>query len=107
MTIHPSIEDYFDAEKRGDVDAIVALFAPDAQVVDENTTWRGQDGIRAWREHATAEYTWTTEILDVEADGNTTIVKVRIEGDFPGGTADLRQRFRLEDDRIGRLEIAP
>ena len=30
-----------------------------------------------------------------------------LEGDFPGGTVDLRYRFVLRDDLISRLDIAP
>ena len=107
IAIHPLIRRYYDAEERGDIEHLVALFAPDAVVVDEGGTWRGPDAVRAWRERATAAYTWKTELLHAEAEGDTTVVNVRIDGDFPGGSAELRQRFTVEDDRIRRLEIAP
>lgn len=106
-TTHPLITRYYDAERAGDIDALVALFAPDAEVLDEGTTWQGPEGVRAWREHASSSYTWTTTITDVEEDGDWTVVSVHLEGDFPGGTADLRQRFRLADDQIRRLDIRP
>ena len=35
------------------------------------------------------------------------MVTNHLEGDFPGGTVDLRYRFRLAGDRIARLDIAP
>jgi hypothetical protein len=30
---------------------------------------------------------------------------VHLEGNFPGGKVDLRYRFALDGERIGRLEI--
>jgi hypothetical protein len=33
-------------------------------------------------------------------------VAIRLEGDFPGGVADLEQRFTVRDGEITRLVIA-
>ena len=35
------------------------------------------------------------------------VVTARLDGNFPGGTAQLKFRFNIAGDRIGRLEIAP
>jgi hypothetical protein len=35
------------------------------------------------------------------------VVFTKLTGDFPGGTADLANRFTLRDNLVARLEIAP
>ena len=49
MAVPEVVTRYFQADARRDIDAVVALFADDAVVVDEGETWRGIDEIRAWR----------------------------------------------------------
>ncbi|MEZ5248193.1 MAG: hypothetical protein R2713_02955 [Ilumatobacteraceae bacterium] len=44
--------------------------------------------------------------LDDLGDG-AYVVHNHLSGDFPGGEADLRYRFRLRDGLIRRVEIAP
>jgi ketosteroid isomerase-like protein len=99
---------YFEADARRDTDAIVALFTEDAVVVDEGETQRGIRKVRAWREGPAARYTYTTELFDTDRTGEDDyLVTGRLEGNFPGGTADLKWRFTLAGDRIRRLHIAP
>ncbi len=102
------ISRYFEADARRDIDAIVALFADDALVVDEGETWRGISKIRAWREGPASRYRYTTEVFDTDrTGGDEYLVTGRLEGNFPGGTAELKWRFTLVGDRIGHLHIAP
>jgi hypothetical protein len=99
---------YFEAADRRHNDAIVALFTDNAIVVDEGETWRGAKEIRAWREGGPSTYQYTTEVLGTERTGeNTYVVAIRLEGNFPGGTAELKSRFTIDGDLISRLEIAP
>jgi uncharacterized protein (TIGR02246 family) len=99
---------YFETDARRDTDAVVALFTDDAEVVDEGDTWRGTNGIRAWREGPASRYRYTTEVFDTDrTDADEYLVTGRIEGDFPGGSAGLRWRFTVTGDRISRLHIAP
>ncbi len=98
---------YFAAQAARDFDTLVTLFADDAIVVDEGKTRRGANEIRAWREHVASAYEYTTELLGVETAGEGTyVVRVHLEGNFPGGTVDLRYRFTVDGERIRRLEIA-
>ncbi|SCL21005.1 conserved hypothetical protein [Micromonospora pallida] len=102
------IRDYFDASASRDVERVVGLFTEDAVVVDENETRRGRSEIRAWQEGPASRYEYTTELRRVEPAGaDAFLVSGRIEGNFPGGTADLTWRFTLSGDRISQLEIAP
>ena len=99
---------YFTAQAARDFDTLVTLFAADAVVIDEGRTRRGANEIRAWRENVASAYEYTTELLDVEAAGEGKYVaRVHLEGNFPGGTVDLRFHFTLDGDSIRRLEIAP
>jgi hypothetical protein len=91
-----------------DSDAIIALFADDATVVDEGTSGHGLDEIRAWRDGPATAYTYTTELFSIEELGQGRhLVTGRLTGDFPGGTADLKWDFTIADNRITRLVIAP
>jgi ketosteroid isomerase-like protein len=97
---------YFAAQSAREFDTLVSLFANDAIVIDEGRTRRGTDGIRDWRENVASAYEYTTEVSGVEEVGRGQYVAhVRLEGNFPGGTVDLRYRFTVHDDRIRRLEI--
>ena len=98
---------YFDADARRDTEAVVALFTDDAIVVDEGQTWTGINQIRAWRVGPAAKYEYTTEVTGTKHAGHHEyVVTGRLQGNFPGGTADLTWRFILADQRISRLTIA-
>ena len=98
---------YLTAHASRDDEAAVLAFAADATVTDEGKTHTGTQAIRAWRRRASTEYTYTTEVTDIRQDtDNIWVVAVRLEGDFPGGIADLQQRFTVRDGAITDLTIA-
>jgi hypothetical protein len=106
------VSEYLAAADRRDVDAIVACFANDATVLDEDQEWHGHAGIRAWRTAVAGAYEYTVEMLRTVALGEIDGVErhdvyTHLEGNFPGGTVDLTNRFWLRDKRITRLEIVP
>ena len=106
MSTPDVISRYFAAQATRDFDTLVTLFADDAVVVDEAQTRRGTNEIRAWRENVASVYEYTTELRGLEPAGDGTYVaRVHLEGNFPGGTVDLRYRFTLDGDAIRRLEI--
>jgi hypothetical protein len=99
---------YFELDARRETDALVALFADDATVVDENETHRGTGEIRAWRTGTASRYLYATEVFGTEAlSEDRYLVTGRLTGNFPGGTADLRWEFTVTGERISRLIIAP
>lgn len=102
------IRTYLVAHRTRDVDTAVATFTPDAEVTDEGRTYRGREEIRAWLSEAGSEYTYTTE-FDHASMVETAYADVvqHLEGDFPGGAADLHYRFTLDGERISRLVIEP
>ena len=106
------VSDYLAASDRGDLDAVVACFTADAAVLDEDHEWRGQAGIRQWREKVANEYEYTVEVRGAADRGPVDGVErhdvhAHVEGNFPGGTVDLTFRFGLRDDRIATLQIVP
>jgi ketosteroid isomerase-like protein len=100
------------ASDSGDIDAIVACFTDDAIVVDENQEWVGRSRIREWRERVASAYEYTVEIRSTVPRGQIDglehhDVHTHLEGNFPGGTVDLTNRFAVRDGLIARLEIVP
>ena len=71
-------------------------------VVDEGETQRGIGSkIRAWRKGPASRYQYTTGVFDTDRTGDHEyLVTGRLEGNFPGGTANLKWRFTLAGDRI-------
>ena len=96
---------YFAALNGRDGEGLLALFSPDAVVVDEGQTWPGTTEIRTWVEDVAFRFQYTAEVLGVEDAGDGKyIARVRLEGDFPGGTVELNVRFEVDGNRIRRLE---
>ena len=90
---------YFELDASRDVEAILSLFLEDAVVLDERREWRLGPASKY-------EYTTTLESSD-SVDDTHYRVSGRIDGNFPGGTAELTWDFSTVGGRISRLEIAP
>jgi NAD(P)-dependent dehydrogenase (short-subunit alcohol dehydrogenase family) len=102
-----AIAAYFAAANTDDADAVAACFTADARVHDEGREHQGRAAIRDWAADARRRYRFQADPRSLEpaADGGT--VTAHLTGDFPGAPADLRYRFRLAQDGIAALEIAP
>lgn len=100
------IRTYLTAHRTRDVDTAIRAFTPAAVVVDEGETFRGTSDILRFLREAGAEYTYTTELVGAEhVDDTHWVVTNRIEGDFPGGIAELEYRFTIEGEAIAELLI--
>jgi len=108
MTVNLSepIAAYFAAD-RLDGDAVARCFTSGAVVKDEGRTHTGLAAIKQWKTEASAQYTYTCEPLRSEQTNGLTMVICHLEGNFPGGQADLRFFFQLERGKISSLEIVP
>ncbi|WP_099037265.1 nuclear transport factor 2 family protein [Mycobacterium neglectum] len=103
-----TITTYLTAHQERDVATAVAAFADDAVVTDEGNTYRGRDGIRDWLQNAASGFTFTTEFVGAtRLDAVHVDVVQHLEGDFPGGVADLYFRFTMDGALISRLVIEP
>jgi uncharacterized protein (TIGR02246 family) len=98
------VERYIALLNRRDSESLLALFMPDAVVVDEGQTRRGATEIRTCEDVA-LRFQYTAGVLGVEvsADGEY-VARVRLEGDFPGGVVELNVRIEVEGEGIRRLE---
>lgn len=99
---------YFEADARRDVEAILSLFLDDAVVIDEGRVWRGSAEIRQWRLGPASKYEYTTTVARIDHTDDTHYrASGRIDGTFPGATAELTWDFSTLGGLINRLKIAP
>ncbi|HEY4452968.1 MAG TPA: nuclear transport factor 2 family protein [Pseudonocardiaceae bacterium] len=102
------ITSYLTAHQARDLDPALASYTEDAVTVDEGKTYRGKREIRAWLARSASEYTYTIELVGAErVDDQHYVATHHLEGNFPGGVADLRFQFTLRDDLIAELVIEP
>ncbi|WP_371598776.1 nuclear transport factor 2 family protein [Streptomyces sp. NBC_00564] len=113
LTITPDalpevITRYLKAHRAHDTATAVTSFTDDATVIDDGRTYQGVAAIEEWLNRSATEFTYTIELTGAQQTDETHYVAVHhLEGDFPGGTVDLRYRFTLHGDAIGRLVIGP
>jgi hypothetical protein len=102
------ITGYLKAHQARDLDVAIQSYEPDAAVTDEGRTYNGHAEIRAWLSRSASEYTYTIETTGASKLGDDNYdVMHHLEGNFPGGMADLHFRFTLRDGKITRLVIEP
>ncbi|MGY1714723.1 nuclear transport factor 2 family protein [Geodermatophilus sp. SYSU D01106] len=102
------VRGYLAAHTARDVDTALAAFTPDAVVTDEGHTHRGTEEVRRWLAEAGTAFTFTTELVGARrVDATRWIAVQRLEGDFPGGVAELQYRFTMAGDLVAELVIAP
>ena len=88
-------------------DRALATFTANAVVTDEGRDYTGRDEIGAWLTASVSEYTYTSEFTGATTTDTTVDVGQHLEGNFPGGVADLHFRFALDGALISRLVIEP
>ncbi|MBO0679044.1 nuclear transport factor 2 family protein [Mycolicibacterium sp. S2-37] len=102
------VQAYLTTHQSGDDAAALETFTADAVVIDEGHTYRGTQEIADWMGKAAGEYTYTTDFVGATTtDAASVDVLQHLEGDFPGGEADLHFRFSLDGALIARLVIEP
>jgi ketosteroid isomerase-like protein len=88
------IADYFQAANAHKTDAVLAAFAEDALVTDENRERRGA-AIREWSDEVNEKYKPHAEVTNI----------AEVSGSFPGSPVQLRYNFTLKGDKIAVLLI--
>lgn len=97
---------YLDARDDRRYTDAAALFAADATVVDDGTTYDGLAAITRWIEDSSTDYTYSATRLGQQVpDGDHVALRVRLDGNFPGGTVTLGYRFQVAEGRIHHLTI--
>ncbi|KJY43029.1 hypothetical protein VR41_05025 [Streptomyces sp. NRRL B-1568] len=107
-TLPEVITRYLTAHRAHDTAAAVAAFTHDATVIDDGNTYEGTEAIGKWLDRSATEFTYTIHLTGAQqTDPARYIATHHLEGDFPGGTIDLRYQFTLRDGLIERLVIEP
>ncbi|MEN2978694.1 nuclear transport factor 2 family protein [Tistrella bauzanensis] len=107
MQLPAPIAAYFEADRRGNADAVAACFSDDAVVTDERRTHTGREAIRRWTADASATVSYMVAPFAIGMDGNRMVVTSQVSGTFPGSPIDLRYVFTVEGGKIAALEIVP
>lgn len=102
-----NIKTFMTALDSRESDRALATLTPDAEVTDEGRDYQGHEDIGAWLATAAGEFTYTTEFTGATTTDTTIDVGQHLEGNFPGGVADLHYRFTLDGALISRLVIEP
>jgi hypothetical protein len=103
----PVIAAYFAGTNAHDVEACAACFTDDASVRDEGRERNGLAEIREWKAEVIEKYRMSVDIVDGTA-GDTAekfVVTGRVTGTFPGSPVEIPFKFKLEGEKIARLEI--
>ncbi|WP_406434042.1 nuclear transport factor 2 family protein [Streptomyces sp. NBC_01589] len=99
---------YLTAHRAHDTASAVTTFTDDGTVIDDGNTYQGSAAIERWLDRSATEFTYTIHLTNAqETDTAHYIATHHLEGNFPGGTIDLRYRFTLRDDLIEHLAIEP
>jgi hypothetical protein len=97
---------FMKAEEDGDFEAFASCFLPAGVVLDEGRTYIGRGEIAGWRQAAADGPDFTATVSAEETLGRDAYRVVQhLEGDFPGGVADLDYLFALKDEQIAALMI--
>ncbi|WP_405718431.1 nuclear transport factor 2 family protein [Streptomyces sp. NBC_01537] len=103
-----TITSYLKAHHARDTATAVTAFTGDAIVTDDGRTYRGAAEIERWLNRSAGEFTYTIELTGAQqTDATHYIATHHLEGNFPGGTVDLRYRFTLRDNLVAHLVIEP
>lgn len=105
INLAPIIQKYIDASNAHDVKAVLACFADDATVRDENATMRGRVDIERWITTTIEKYKFQFKPLSSQERDDETLVSVEVSGTFPGSPVSLDYNFVIANDKIASLTI--
>jgi SnoaL-like domain len=103
----PAVSAYLSTPKDQTGGILGQLFTADAVVHDEGRTHIGLDAIRSWNSGVSAAFTFTRAIVSAALPRNAAIVRVRLDGNFPGSPVELHHHFSLASGKITALTICP
>lgn len=106
LELPPPIAAYVAANARLDAAGMLAAFAADAVVFDEQERRVGKAEIQAWIQSATIASRAVFTPNACRQGGGVVVVEGPTAGDFPGSPIHFTFRFTLENGAIAALEIA-
>jgi hypothetical protein len=105
INLPPITQKYIDASNAHDVKSILACFADNAMVRDENETRRRKIDIERWITTTIEKYNFRFKPLSSQERDNETVVGVEVSGTFPGSPICLDYHFAVAGDKITCLTI--
>ena len=105
ISLMPIIQSYVAASNAHDVKSILACFADDAVVHDENATRRGKIDIERWASETIDKYKFHFRPLSAEHRADETVVSMEVSGSVPGSPVTLDYRFSVVNEKISSLII--
>jgi ketosteroid isomerase-like protein len=102
--LEPPIQAMLDATNRGDRDALLAAFEPDAVLVDWGRTFTGTKSIARWNDDENIGTHNVIAVNGVERSADGVAVSVSVSGTGYNGPGTLT--FQLGPHGIQRLVIA-
>lgn len=101
--LEPPIQAMLDATNRGDRDALLAAFEPEAVLVDWGRTFTGRKAIARWNDDENMGTHNKIEVTGVERSAEGVAVRVSVSGTGYNGEGTLT--FQLGARGISRLVI--
>ncbi|MBL1093314.1 MULTISPECIES: nuclear transport factor 2 family protein [Streptomyces] len=99
---------YLKAHRAHDTATAITAFTREATVIDDGNTYEGTEAIGEWLDRSATEFNYTIHLTGArQTDATRYVATHHVEGNFPGGTIDLRYQFTLRDGLIERLVIEP
>jgi ketosteroid isomerase-like protein len=103
ITLPAAVEDFVATTNAHDAEALFAVFAPQATVVDDGTTYSTETAIREWITVHQVEP--AIVIAPISFDEDRLVASV--DGEFPGGPLVFAFTFTTQGDLITGLRIEP
>lgn len=94
--IPSAVAGYFDGMEAPNKVLVGEVFSTDATVEDDGHIYRGREEILGWLTGPASEYKTTSTVLSAQHDGVATVVMILLEGNFAGGSVELRHAFLVE-----------
>jgi hypothetical protein len=105
QTLPIAIRSYLETPSQDVGTKLGELFTGDAVVHDDGHTHVGLESIQRWNNEVVSAFAFTREVVEVLVRGSGTVVRLRIEGDFPGSPIDLHHHFSLDGNKIALMTI--
>ena len=105
INLPPVAQRYIDASNAHDVKSILACFADDAIVRDENATMCGRIDIERWITTTIEKYKFRFKPLSTQQRDNETVISVEVSGTFPGSPVTLDYHLTVANEKISSLTI--
>src|SRR5260221_11462060 len=87
---------YIQATNTHDIDALLAIFTPDALVLDEGHEYHGPGEINGWRDKTNEQYQFTLDVTDIAEGGSETVVPTLVSGHLDGSAFQLHFHLTMQ-----------